>query len=174
MNSKLTNKCFEKDCTFTRAEIKLLLQYVQQSLQMPGLTKDYSLMLLDNFNILTYVGKCIDNGAPAIINKENYEACEKEFIQLLEQFGDRDDQGNLIRDEEGHIIINDQQVEFDEAKEAFMKKHEDVYNQVNLNETATDVYMNEKMTVRLVLLNNFEDYPDAIPPVILSLFERMY
>ena len=174
MNAKLNGKAYESECVMTRNEVKYLYDFCRQALNMPGYSKDFSLLLLDNHQTLAYMNDVIDNGMPNALSESRYKECEEEFKKILEQFGDRDSQGNLVHDEEGNIIINDQRIEFDEARDKLYEKYADVKASVEGSSKLAEKYMQEPVKVMLVLLNKFEDYPDTLPPNILRMFECYY
>lgn len=174
MNTKLNDACFEKSCSLTKRAIKSLYAFFTDTLNKPGFTKAFSLLTLDNIIVLDYACRVIDESNPDVTRTKEYKDCEAEMSKLLDQFGDRDSQGKLKRDENGNVIIGEQLLEFNEAKAKFDAAHTTIMERLENNNVMIDAFLNEEMTITLVLFNKFGDYPDNLPPSIISILEKLY
>lgn len=174
MNTKLNNVCFEKQCSLTKRAIKALHAFFSNAMNSPGFTKSFSLLSLDNMTTLDYASRVIDGSNPDVMKTKEYTECEEEMSKLLDQFGDRDAQGKLKKDENGNVIINEQLLEFNEAKAKFDEKHAALIDRLSNNHTIVDTFLNEEMTITLVLFNEFDSYPETLPPTIISILEKLY
>lgn len=174
MNTKLNGKCFEKECELTNEEVCLLYTFFEQSLHAPGYTKTFSLLLLDNLESLHYAKQIIEDNAPKIENIPRFKEYQDKSIALLERCADRDEQGNVLRNENGEYKITEQLVEYLEAKKNLESEYDDIIERINHDEQLQFFYMQEKTKVILVMLDNFDDYPDALPPGFIRIIERFY
>lgn len=174
MNTKLNSVCFEKQCSLTKHAIKSLYAFFVDTMNKPGFSKAFSLLTLDNITALDYAQRVIDGSNPDVMQTKEYADCEEEMSKLLDQFGDRDAQGRLKKDENGNVIINEQLLEFNEAKAKFDEKHRTLIDRLSNNNAIVDAFLNEEMTITLVLFNEFDSYPETLPPTIISILEKLY
>lgn len=174
MNTKLNNTCIEKECEITNREAKILYAFFVNSLQQPGFSKTFSLLTIDNIKSLEYVVRVIDENAPSLDKVPRFKEYSDECEKLLQRFADRDEQGTVKRTADGGYEITEQYIEYNEEKAKLDEKYMDVVQRIAQDENLNNFYLDEKIKVILVLLDDFEKYPETLPPMIISILERMY
>ena len=174
MNTKLNNTCIEKECEITNREAKILYTFFVNSTEQPGYSKAFSLLTIDNIKTLQYVNRIIDENAPSLNKVPRFKEYSDECEKLLQRFADRDEQGTVKRTADGGYEITEQYIEYQEEKKKLDDEYMDVVQRIAQDENLQDFYLEEKIKVILVLLDDFEKYPETLPPVIISILEKLY
>jgi hypothetical protein len=174
MNTKLNSTCIEKECEITNREAKILYSFFINSLEQPGYSKTFSLLTLDNIKSLQYVVRVIDENAPSLEKVPRFKEYSDECEKLLQRFADRDEQGTVKRTADGGFEITEQYVEYNEEKAKLDETYMDVVQRIAQDENLQDFYLEEKIKVILVIPDDFENCPETLPPVIISILEKLY
>lgn len=111
-----------------------------------------------------------------IISKIYNEATDADFAKfkkaasdLIVKFADRDEQGNIKRDENGQIVITEQIAEFKEADKKLVEENKEMLDarQAKINESMKYLEMTNEYSLLTIKLS---DFPNDAAPAIVGLF----
>lgn len=107
------------------------------------------------------------------IYNENTDVAFQEFkkkaSELVIAYADRDEQGNIKRDDKGQILITEQITEFKEADAKLVEENKEVLNtrQEKINETIKYLELSNEYSLLTIKLS---DFPNDAAPAIVGLF----
>lgn len=114
-----------------------------------------------------------------IISKIYNEATDADFAKfkktasdLIVKFADRDEQGNIKRDENGQIVITEQIAEFKEADEKHIAENKKMLDarQAKINESMKYLEMTNEYSLLTIKLS---DFPNDAAPGIVGIFAEV-
>lgn len=168
------NKFIEKECKLTNGEIKSLFSFFSQAITNSGMSKLFSVLILENLQILEYAVRAIDKAAPSLDKIPGYEEYQKKCVALLERCCDRDTQGHPIKTADGGYQITEQIIEYEEEKEKLNNENNELIDKISHNESNYNFYMEEEEKIVLNLFDDFNDYPESLPPIIVGILQKLY
>ena len=110
------------------------------------------------------------------IYNENADTAFQEFkkkaADLVVAYADRDDQGNVKRDDKGQILITEQIAEFKEADAKLLEENKEVLNarQEKINETIKYLELPGEYSLLTIKLS---DFPNEAAPGIVGIFAEV-
>lgn len=113
------------------------------------------------------------NNIVSKIYNENADVAFQEFkkkaSELVAQFADRDEQGNIKFDEKGQVIITEQIAEFKEADKKLAEENKDMLEarQTKINESMKYLEIHGEYSLLTIEL---KDFPNDTAPGIVGIF----
>jgi hypothetical protein len=110
------------------------------------------------------------------IYNENTDVAFQEFkkkaSELVIAYADRDEQGNIKRDDNGQIVITEQIAEFKEADEKLVAENKEMLDarQARINESMKYLDLNNEYTLLTIKLS---DFPNDTAPGIVGIFAEV-
>lgn len=110
------------------------------------------------------------------IYNENTDVAFQEFkkkaSELVIAYADRDEQGNIKRDDNGQIVITEQIAEFKEADEKLVAENKEMLDarQARINEIMKYLDLNNEYTLLTIKLS---DFPNDAAPGIVGIFAEV-
>ena len=161
----------EKEVEVTLLEIKNLYEYFFAAYRKPGLSLDWSKVTIQNLKYLETPYNQISQG---VYNEEKdpkfYEFNEK-FQKLLKKYADRDDQGNIIY-EDNNPVITEMIVEFDKEKTELENNYKDFLDKLNNKNDINNKFLNQKVKIKIIVPDNENDIPGTVPPYVVDVVTR--
>lgn len=161
----------EIEVEVTLLEIKNLYEYFFAAYRQPGLSLEWSKVTVKNVKYLETPYKQISQG---VYNEENdakfYEFSEK-YQKLIKKYSDRDDQGNIVY-ENDEPIITEMIVEFDKAKTELETEYKDLLDKLKNKNEINNKFLNQKVKIKIMVPNIDSDIPGAVPPFVVDVVTR--
>lgn len=161
----------EIEVEVTLLEIKNLYEYFFAAYRQPGLSLEWSKVTVKNVKYLETPYKQISQG---VYNEENdakfYEFSEK-YQKLIKKYADRDDQGNIVY-ENDEPIITEMIVEFDKAKTELETEYKDLLEKLKNKNDINNKFLNQKVKIKIMVPNIDSDIPGAVPPFVVDVVTR--
>lgn len=161
----------EIEVEVTLLEIKNLYEYFFAEYRQPGLSLEWSKVTVKNVKYLETPYKQISQG---VYNEENdakfYEFSEK-YQKLIKKYADRDDQGNIVY-ENDEPIITEMIVEFDKAKTELETEYKDLLEKLKNKNDINNKFLNQKVKIKIMVPNIDSDIPGAVPPFVVDVVTR--
>lgn len=161
----------EIEVEVTLLEIKNLYEYFFAAYRQPGLSLEWSKVTVKNVKYLETPYKQISQG---VYNEENdakfYEFSEK-YQKLIKKYADRDDQGNIVY-ENDEPIITEMIVEFDKAKTELETEYKDLLDKLHNKNEINNKFLNQKVKIKIMVPNIDSDIPGAVPPFVVDVVTR--
>lgn len=173
MNNKILNYAMEKSVKLTVLELKLLKDYFQMTYSENGLSLDWSLVILDNKKQFEIIEKIIETKLKLkdLLPNESTKLFFEKNEELIARYIDRNDQGQPIFNTDGSPKITEMLIEYQEEE----KKLKETYPNVSeYNEETEQLALAEEIECVLVLPQKFSGIPKEIPPIVLSVLEKLY
>jgi len=107
------------------------------------------------------------------IYNENTDAAFQEFkkkaSELVRQFADRDEQGNIKFDDKGQVLITEQIAEFREADKKLAEENKELLKarQEKINESVQYLELSDEYSLITIKLT---DFPNDAAPGIVGIF----
>jgi len=107
------------------------------------------------------------------IYNENADAAFQEFkkkaSELVGQFADRDEQGNIKFDDKGQVLITEQIAEFREADKKLAEENKQMLEarQAKINESVKYLELSDEYSLITIKLT---DFPNDAAPGIVGIF----
>jgi len=107
------------------------------------------------------------------IYNENADAAFQEFkkkaSELVRQFADRDEQGNIKFDDKGQVLITEQIAEFREADKKLAEENKELLKarQEKINESVQYLELSDEYSLITIKLT---DFPNDAAPGIVGIF----
>lgn len=107
------------------------------------------------------------------IYNENADAAFQEFkkkaSELVGQFADRDEQGNIKFDDKGQVLITEQIAEFREADKKLAEENKELLEarQEKINESVQYLELSDEYSLITIKLT---DFPNDAAPGIVGIF----
>ena len=161
----------EIEVEVTLLEIKNLYEYFFAAYRQPCLSIEWSKVTVKNVKYLETPYKQISQG---VYNEENdakfYEFSEK-YQKLIKKYADRDDQGNIVY-ENDEPIITEMIVEFDKAKTELETEYKDLLDKLHNKNEINNKFLNQKVKIKIMVPNIDSDIPGAVPPFVVDVVTR--
>lgn len=102
----------------------------------------------------------------------DFEKFKKDASDLVVKFADRDEQGNIKRDETGKIMITEQIAEFKEADKKLAEENKEMLDarQAKINESLKYLEMTNEYSLLTIKLS---DFPNEASPGIVGIFAEV-
>lgn len=173
MNPLINDYAMEKQVKLSIAEIKVLDEYFRMMYTQAGASKNWSVLVLDNLNMLEMIDQVIETklktaGMMPPDRTEEYAAKKNE---LAAKFIDRDEQGEGKFSNTGEPIITDMIVEYNEAVAQLDKQYPEVVAYQPKDET---LILEEEIEFMLVIPKEYRLLPEQLPPILLAIFNKFY
>lgn len=162
----------EKAITLKNGQVKGIYEYFVTQLQQDGKNAVFSYMVYKNAEKLATAY----NEIVSKIYNENTDAAFQEFkkkaSELVGQFADRDEQGNIKFDDKGQVLITEQIAEFREADKKLAEENKQMLEarQAKINESVKYLEMTNEYSLLTIALT---DFPNATSPGIVGIFAEV-
>lgn len=116
------------------------------------------------------------NNIVSKIYNENADVAFQEFkkkaSELVGQFADRDEQGNIKFDDRGQVIITEQIAEFKEADAKLVEENKEMLDarQARINESVQYLELSDEYSLITIKLS---DFPNDAAPGIVGIFAEV-
>ena len=102
----------------------------------------------------------------------DFAAFKKKAGELVTKFADRDEQGNIKRDDNGQIVITEQIAEFKEADEKLVAENKEMLDarQARINESMKYLDLSNEYSLLTIKLT---DFPNEAAPGIVGIFAEV-
>ena len=162
----------EKTLVLKNGQVKGIYEYFINVLQQDGKNAVFSYMVYKNAEKLaTKYGEIISK-----IYNENTDIAFQEFKKkasdLIAQFADRDEQGNVKRDANGQVLITEQIAEFRDADKKLSEENKEMLTarQTKIDESMKYLDMTNEY---LMLTIKLSDFPNEAAPGIVGIFAEV-
>ena len=162
----------EKAITLKNGQVKGIYEYFVNVLQQDGKNAVFSYMVYKNAEKLA---EAYNNIVSKIYN-ENADVAFQEFkkkaSELVGQFADRDEQGNIKFDDRGQVIITEQIAEFKEADKKLSEENKEMLaaRQAKINESMKYLELTNEYSMLTIEL---KDFPNDAAPGIVGIFAEV-
>lgn len=162
----------EKAITLKNGQVKGIYEYFVNVLQQDGKNAVFSYMVYKNAEKLAEAyGKITSK-----IYNENTDVAFQEFRKkasdLVSQFADRDEQGNIKLDDKGQVLITEQIAEFREADKKLAEENKQMLEarQAKINESMQYLELTNEYSMLTIEL---KDFPNDAAPGIVGIFAEV-
>lgn len=162
----------EKTITLKNGQVKGIYEYFVRILQQDGKNAVFSYMVYKNAEKLAAkYGEIISK-----IYNENADVAFQEFKkkagELIAQFADRDEQGNIKRDTNGQVLITEQIAEFRDADKKLSEENKEMLTarQAKIDESMKYLEMTNEYSLLTIKLS---DFPNEAAPGIVGIFAEV-
>ena len=162
----------EKAITLKNGQVKGIYEYFITMLQQDGKNAVFSYMVYKNAEKLAtayneIIGKIYNEATDA-----DFAKFKKNASDLVVKFADRDEQGNIKRDEKGQIIITEQIAEFKEADDKLVADNKEMLDarQARINESMKYLDLSNEYSLITIKLS---DFPNEAAPGIVGIFAEV-
>ena len=148
-------------------DIAALYNYCARNIANEGLSAKFSLMMCKNIQALQ---QAFINYQSKVYIKEldpEWAKYTKAHNDITEKYGDRDENGNLIKDNDV-VRVTEQIVEFNTANETLDNTFKEVLQRVNLSSQYNNDLSQQTQEVEYVTLD-LDEIPDKTPPYIVGI-----
>lgn len=157
-----------KTITLKRGQVKSIYEYFVQQLQQEGKTAEFSYFVYKNAEILAGEYQNIVN----LIYDESRDTKFHEFMkkrsELITKYADRDEQGNLIT-ENNNVKITEQVAEFKQETEELEKEYKEVLDTRDQRIKESVQFLDMTSEYNLIVMS-VTKFPDKTMPAIVGIF----
>lgn len=148
--------------------LKRLFEELNTKIFQDGINQKYSYLIFKNVEYLAPIYKNLIEELYDEHKEPNYAEMVREQNDLVLKYADRDEQGNVIHDQNNNPILTENIVEFNAENEKFMAKYKDIFDKI-----ATKQEVNQKILMKtgeydLVTLD-LNEFPVTVSPFIIGL-----
>lgn len=157
-----------KEITLSNFQLKQLFEEFNRKLTEPGETAKYSWFMYQNCELLAkpyneVLGKLFDER-----REPEFPEFYQKQQQLVMKYADRDEQNNIVHDQNGAPVINENIVEFNEANATLLKEYSTLYEKIqNKDKVNYEVYK-ETNVYKLYCLE-LSEFPPRTTPFIVGI-----
>lgn len=162
----------ETEVDLTLNEIKNLFELLNKDMTGEGLSLLYSNFVVKNIHSVFEEYKIVMENLYDERKDPKFLEFNDKRGQLVQVYSDRDDQGNILFDENKNPIITEKLVEFKEELDKLNEEYKSVIEVIKNKDKYNINYLNNKKQIKLFLFADFYRIPDKASPFILSLHLR--
>ena len=162
----------EKTITLKNGQVKGIYEYFINVLQQDGKNAVFSYMVYKNAEKLAtkyneIVSKIYNERADVA-----FQEFRKKAGEIVNQFADRDEQGNVVFDKNGQVVITEQIAEFKEADKKLTEENKAMLEarQAKINESVKYMEMTNEYSLLTIKLS---DFPNEAAPGIVGIFAEV-
>lgn len=158
----------KKTLKLKKIEVTQLFEEFNTLILKEGVSAKYSLFVYNNAQVLMPIWEQI----AAEIYDERREPEFPKFIQqnndIITKYADRDEQGNIVKDQNGQPMITEQIVEFNTAVETLNSTYKEMLERIaQKDEINKQVYLQE-IEVELTCLD-IDEFPANTKPFVVGI-----
>lgn len=173
MNPLLNDYAMEKQVKLTIEEIQIINEYLKQMYSQAGVSKNWSLLVLDDIAVFNGLVNIINHKLKmaGVLPPDRADEYNQKKNELCARFVDRDEQGQGKFDTNNEPIITDMIVEYNEALDTLNKQYPEV---VSFVPNADSDVFSETLEFLFVVPKEYRLLPEQLPPILLEIFQRFY
>ena len=162
----------EKTIRLKNGQVKGIYEYFVNILQQDGKNAVFSYMVYKNAEKLATAYNEIISKIYNEVADADFAKFKKAANDLVVKFADRDEQGNIKRDEKGQIVITEQIAEFREADEKLVAENKEKLDarQARINESVQYLELSDEYSLITIKLS---DFPNDAAPGIVGIFAEV-
>lgn len=158
----------EQEIEVTLFEIKNLYEFFFTIYRQPGFTFEWSKITIKNIKYLETPYNQISQGVYNEENDPKFFEFKDKYEKLVRKFADRDDQGNIVMEDE-EPRITEMIVEFNKEKEELEKEYKEMLNKLENKNSLNKKFLDQKVKIKIIVPDNETDYPPQVPPYVLEI-----
>lgn len=149
-------------------QLKQLFEEFNKKLYEPGETPRFSWVIYKNCEILAPAYAKLMDSLFDERRDPDFPEFYKKQQELVQRYADRDEQNNIIRDENGSPQIDEYIVEFNQENEKLLQSYSTLYSKIKeKNKINTEIY-NKVNTYTLYALE-LSEFPTRTAPYIVGI-----
>lgn len=158
--------------TLTNAQVQHLYQIFNEKMLAEGLSPLYSLFIYNNLNLLIPIYENITSRLFDERREPEFANLTSENNALVIKYADKDEQGNIVKDQNGNPKITENIVEFNNENTKLIQKYKSLYDKMQNKYEINAKILSETHEHELFTLN-LSEFPDKTPPFIIGLFANI-
>lgn len=157
-----------KNVTLSNYQLKQLFEEFNRRLNEPGENAKFSWVMYKNCETLVKPYTELMTSLYDERKEPDFPAFYQEQQKLVQEYADRDEQNNIIRDQNGAPQINENIVEFNEANEKLLEKYSTLCEKIkNKDKVNSELYVKQQ-TFSLYCLE-LTEFPSRTIPFIVGI-----
>lgn len=158
----------EQEIEIRLLDIKKIYEYFFTTYLQPGLSFVWSKITIKNLKYLETPYNQISQGVYNEEKDPKFFEFKDKYEKLVRKFADRDDQGNIIM-ENNEPKITEMIVEFNKEKDVLEKEYKDMLDKLENKDTINKKFLDQKVKIKINVPDNETDYPPQVPPYVLEI-----
>ena len=158
----------EREIEVTLLEIKKLYEYFFTIYRQPGLSLEWSKITIKNIKYLETPYNQISQGVYSEEKDPKFFEFKDKYEKLVRKFADRDDQGNIVM-ENNEPKITEMIIEFNKEKDELEKEYKDLLDKLENKNTINKKFLDQKVKIKVMIPNYETDYPLQVPPYVFEI-----
>lgn len=159
----------------TNYQIERILNEFNTKIFVPGISAKYSYFIYKNTEFLAEPYNKLMNELYDERKEPNFQEMVDAQNKLIMKYADRDEQGNIIKDENNVPVINENIVEFNNENDKLIEKYKELFDKIKKKDEYNHEIRSKEDEYDLVTLD-LSEFPDVTPPFIVGLLnsENVY
>lgn len=149
-------------------QVERLFEEFNKKLFIDGINPTYSYFLFKNSEYLSIGYNKLRSEMYDERTEPDYPAMMAEQQQLIAKYADRNEQGNIIKDQYGNATINENIVEFNNENDKLMEKYKDLFEKIKNKPRINHELLSQEAEYDLITLE-LSEFPNSTPPFIVGL-----
>ena len=158
----------EQEIEIRLLDIKKIYEYFFTTYLQPGLTFEWSKITIKNLKYLETPYNQISQGVYNEEKDPKFFEFKDKYEKLVRKFADRDDQGNIVM-ENNEPRITEMIIEYDKEKDVLEKEYKDMLDKLENKDSINKKFLDQKVKIKINVPDNETDYPPQVPPYVLEI-----
>ena len=157
----------EKTITLSKYEIKKYFEILNSYINGEGIDAELSYIAIKTLKLLDPIYKKIAEGIYNPDKDIKFQEYKQKLEQLSIKYADRDEQGEVLLDNNKQPIITEQIVEFQNELNHLSNENKELLDLVNNSNQNNFNFLNQIETVKIYSWKSIEFVPNKIPAIIM-------
>ena len=157
----------EKSVTLSRYEIKQYFEILNNYINGEGIDAELSYIAIKTVKLLDPIYKKIAEGIYNPDKDIKFQEYKQKLERLSIKYADRDEQGEVLLDNNKRPVITEQIVEFQNELNSLSNENKELIDLVNGSNQNNFNFLNRTETVKIYSWKSIDFVPDKIPAVIM-------
>ena len=158
------------DKTLTNGQILDLANFIKGSYTQAGRTNMLSLLVSKNFETVTKLATDIRSKLYNQYSNESFVKYDNARNELINFYGDKDDNGNIVYDNNRNVMITEKYVEFQEELTKLNEEYKSTIDEVTIKLKENDVVLFEKQSINITVSMDYTLLPQDLEPIFYTFF----
>lgn len=158
-----------RNITLKKSEVKIIFEYFNKTLLEVGKNANYSFLCYKNVELMSDVYNNIVNSVYNEQMDHDFQKFIRSANELILNHADRDEQGEILRDNKGNIIINENLVEYTENLDKLKEEYKIAITNRDTMIKQSISMLQEKVEFSLYC-TEIENFPSDTLPMIVGIF----
>ena len=158
------------DKTLTNGQILDLANFIKGSYTQAGRTHTLSLLIAKNFEQIAKISNYIRSELYNQYSNESFVKYDNARNELINLYGDKDDNGKLIYDNNRNVMNTEKYVEFQEELTKLNDEYKSTIDEVTKKLKENDEVLSEKQVINIIVAMDYTLLPPDLEPIFYTFF----